>query len=287
MLVDGRATRSQIRGRWFSSIPCLLAGQRGSSPELDAMRALTKGRLGKPLVLILAGGDGTRIGRLGRLLPKPLMAISPQQTPLSRLLDQLLSLPHAHAIVSTAPAWSSYLTAFVERYVLHRERNGTGNPDLTVEINAAHAVGPISALSYLAERYNSEHYLICLADIVFLTNPFARFTSGMFKNAVVTAPFEADRGGVAASRAGTLHEIFHHDAECAFDQGLEHSNWTGLACLPAAALKTHAGPHDQVLEEMINAHVAQGSRVEVCEGPQFINMNGPNDLRRCWVEHLN
>ena len=162
----------------------------------------------EPLVLILAGGSGTRFGRLGQVMPKPLMTISITQTPLSRLLDQLAVLPRAGVVVSTAPIWSPSLTSFVERYSSTASScMGSCGPDIRVEVNPAHAAGPVSALDYLVRRHPSRDYLVCLSDIVFVSNPFAQFAGGIFRNSVLAAPLQARRGGVVASTSGIVESV--------------------------------------------------------------------------------
>ena len=230
-----------------------------------------------PVVLVLAGGAGSRMRGLGGVLPKSLIAISPTQTALSRILHHLTVIPKQKIVISTAQIWAPQIVSFVDRF---REIT-SADYEIKVEINPDHALGPVSALYRLANLYPADDYLLCLADIVFVENPFLGLTEGVPRNVVLTAQIEKNRGGISEERGGLLKHLYYRVAECPFEAKLDYSNWTGACCIPRAAL-TGDKPGSEILEAVLNALVDAPGAISIFRTSAFINLNDPDDLRRCW-----
>jgi len=235
-----------------------------------------------PLVVVLAGGSGTRLGPLGNLLPKALIPISPVETVLSRLACQLTSVPKLGVLVSTTPKWKPAIGSFVNRL---REAC-TDDIIVQVTVNPEHSTGPVSALRWLAITHPANDYLLCLGDVVFLQNPFDVFSTGVPRSSVITGPLEVGRDGIAEHHDYKLLRLYYRRELCPFDRQHSYSNWSGVACLPRAALLASAPSRSEVLEDFVNTYSDTGNLVSIVLGPAFVNLNEPNDLKRCWAANL-
>ena len=122
--------------------------------------------------VILAGGRATRFGDLSALLPKSMFVVSPYDTALSRLLSQLVAAGISQIIVSTLPVYAPMFTEFVNAYCRTR-LDDTLRRYHTISVfpNQRHEDGPIAGLIEVMQRHASERYLVCLADILFESNP--------------------------------------------------------------------------------------------------------------------
>src|SRR5205085_7600493 len=103
------------------------------------------------LVVILAGGQAARFGRLGRLLPKSLLPVSRHQTLLSRNLDHIHEAGFRNVTVSTSPETYSLLHLFMNKY---REIKDEISKPLHLELicNEMHRISSLAALNEITSR---------------------------------------------------------------------------------------------------------------------------------------
>jgi molybdopterin-guanine dinucleotide biosynthesis protein A len=219
------------------------------------------------------------MGRLGRMLPKALLTVSPEQTALSRLLDQLAGAP-VDTVVSTSPSDHRWIELFVNRYIGALDRRESS---LLVLKNEAHEVGPVSALRDVVSGVPAERYLVCLVDIVFAENPFEGSVRLFSANALVTAPLEQGRGGIIEAHHGRVVRAYYQPEDCELQSGRSYSNWSGAMCVDAANLRMGLKRcPSETLEDVINALVELAPLEEVRMGSDFTNLNTGRDLLKLW-----
>lgn len=221
------------------------------------------------------------MGALGRSLPKALMPIAPDATPLSRLIQQVRVLPHERVIVSTASHWSGQISAYVNRNFCSNDDEG----GICVEANPGHHRGPVAALRWIVTKHPADDYFILLSDVVFLENRFEIFRHGVERQSILTATLEQGRGGIVEHQHGFALRFFYEARKCPFRREFSYSNWSGAACLPRSALLSRRHEQSPVLEDILTSALDESMALRCIDGPQFVNLNFPSDLR--WCRSLN
>jgi len=238
--------------------------------------------------VILAGGRATRFGDLSALLPKSMFVVSPFDTALSRLLNQLIEARISRIIVSTLPAYAPLLTEFVQAYCRARlDDTLRRNHTISVFSNQRHKDGPIAGLIEVLRRYASEQYLVCLADILFESNPMPKLLElgSASPITVVVSEHRPERGGVVFEGASGHVERFSYKPT----PRLENTtmwNWTGTslisnsvvhACIQAAQEMRDLAP----LESLFQALVDRQFHCAVATTGEFHNLNTYDELVLC------
>jgi NDP-sugar pyrophosphorylase family protein len=237
------------------------------------------------VAIVLAGGNGTRIGPLGSVLPKCLLAVSRHETLLTRLLSQLLNAGHTHVVVSTSPSQYPLLSSFVERTV--DAWIAAGSADFTVDVfsNPAHGRGPLPALAEAVSGHVSQEYVLALADIMFSANPFTSAASKDSDGQLVVGPYEAGRSGIVLTHAAFVSRLLYRWPAQSGPTGEAALNWTGAARFGADVASEivafASGADGQPLEAAFNSVLSRGYALSYAETGRFVNVNVFEDLAVC------
>lgn len=232
--------------------------------------------------IVLAGGEGSRVGLVGRLLPKCMLPISSQDTLLSRLLAQLSESGVAQIVVSTSPEHYDLLRVFIKRVVgVLRFR-----AEVSLFCDSTHKFGPVPALAEAMRRHPSEAYVLGLADILFTESPFLRpVVDGDAGGTLIVSTLESGRGGVASTEHGRVCRLTYDAKRAVRANGEQVYNWTGAAYF-TQRLAQHAierGPAmiHRPLEELFNDAICTGHVLSYAQTGAFVNVNSFDDLLAC------
>ncbi|MEQ8965628.1 MAG: NTP transferase domain-containing protein [Azospirillaceae bacterium] len=238
-------------------------------------------------VVVLAGGRGTRMGALGRVLPKSLVSISPDDTSLSRLLGHVdgHGLP---SVVSTNLDDAPLIERFVARCAAERSID----PAPRVIANPAHDIGPVTALSRALEAVETSACAVCLGDIVFAGNPFDTLAPtgdpAGSDNVVVTSELVPGQGGVIESVDGRVTDAVYRREDLAVAPDRHYTNWSGMMRLETDLLRRAvADAADEILESVVAAALDH-AEVRLAEARiGFVNINTGGDLAQLWARAIN
>jgi len=114
-------------------------------------------------LVILAGGESTRLGAIGKLIPKSLLPIY-ETSLLEKQMEEAFAAGIERVIISIHPTFKSKITKLIKRK----------NYGVTIFPNALHAHSSFAALAHvIREMRLLESIFVSLADIYFLSNPFS------------------------------------------------------------------------------------------------------------------
>jgi hypothetical protein len=122
-------------------------------------------------VVILAGGQGSRLKRLGRLISKASMVVYDQPI-LARHLDHLLEAGFRRIIVTTNPLHYPALSTIVQAYSLILQQEGIQDADIQVLNNPDHAAGPTEGLLTALRAVATPRCFMVLVDEFIRANSF-------------------------------------------------------------------------------------------------------------------
>jgi NDP-sugar pyrophosphorylase family protein len=235
--------------------------------------------------VVLAGGSSSRIGNLGRILPKCLLAVSVSETLLSRLLTQLTEAAVEEIVVSTTVQFAPLLREFIAGYISETTQLNLTVPKISVFSNDGHSLGPCIALINVLRNFAANRFLVCLSDIYFYENPFAYFLSAETKNdvALLGSQYESDRGGVMIVDYDAVVRLSYLPLNSTPHQ---HTvlNWTGTAWINEAAKQTIVRANfeltDAPLESLFILLMASGHPLTVRIAGKFVNVNRFDDYLR-------
>lgn len=230
------------------------------------------------VAIILAGGSGTRMGHVGRLLPKALLPIRSDATLLTRLIEQLAEVGISRIIVSTTPIQFDLLSEFVKDYS-HMRELAPGSPpvSITVQENDAHSVGPVPALAAAIRAHPASSYILCLSDIFYYECTFHSLVRAAIRgeNAMLVGEYADGRGGVVFSKSGVALRLSYQWVRGSTNSSIY--NWTGAAAFGHETLgdldrfSTEAA--DVPLEDLFQYLIDARHRFGVLVGGSFINVN--------------
>lgn len=229
--------------------------------------------------IILAGGQGTRLGRLGQLTNKA-MLIAYDRPLLIRHLDHLVEAGFDRIVVSTNPNHYPAIAGLVKEYRPHRP------VDIEVLNNPAHFTGPIEALQVVVGLVSTRRCLMVLADEYVLDNGFTAFAEHIDEDDDYTAiapvidPRELKRGGYAHCSGGYVEAIIEKaepEPENAFPSPgtTLFSTQDTLAAIEAFLQSVPPGAS---VGDFFNFRCQLGQRLQALMGPDFVNINTPNYL---------
>lgn len=119
-------------------------------------------------VVILAGGEGSRIRPFSKITPKPLLPA--HDTPLVvRQLKQASKAGFNRIIVSTNKSFYNKIRAVLTRF---------GFENVAVVANPEHRYGSLPALVYIMNSLKTEKVIMSFADIFFFKNPYLALKRG-------------------------------------------------------------------------------------------------------------
>lgn len=238
--------------------------------------------------VILAGGNSQRFETLGSLLPKPLLPVSKTQTVLSRLLDQLTDAGLRKIIISTSRHNFPMLQPFVERY--HNVRHVEPSAAIRLLLNDHHSEGPVAALRAVITTVPDDLYLLCLADIVFLSNPFRHsLLSGCASgHNYILSSSDPDWRGSSGLVFSDMHQkvnvVSYSQLSHNVPRGQKISWWSGSLLFGRDVVRAlqeyQCTSSDIVLEDFIARCLDDGIGFSVLPTPKFVNINTFNDLQR-------
>jgi NDP-sugar pyrophosphorylase family protein len=240
--------------------------------------------------IVLAGGSGSRFGEISAILPKALLTISPDETLLSRLLNQLTAAGIDDIVISTSEQYAGVMKAVVEAYL----RSTNAAPEqlsVRVFVNSGHASGPGAALASAVNQCGDVDILLCLSDIYFACNPFHDLRRAIRDSSPKVSVLAVDSlrtgvGGIVSTRQGRVERLLYRPtaAQPARLRSSRRYNWTGTALMARSAagvLGRTVGDRGEPLEECLNRMLDAAHDFVVVRVGRFINVNSYNDLLRC------
>lgn len=238
-------------------------------------------------VVILAGGQGLRMGGLGQLMAKTTL-VAYDWPLLIRALHQMGEHGFSKVIISTSATFYTQLTSLVASYIVSTQNRDLPKPaDIQVILNLEHENGPLPALAEALKHVNTRRCLLYLADEFQVGNPFPAFAQVEADDAdylgVVAAfdPRELKRGGmVYAHEDGEAYSIVEKADPNAGSDGLR---WNGVALFNYQLvddLRDFFTKHSANLAvgEIFEFRRTLGRSVRAIIGPDFINVNSPDHL---------
>lgn len=237
-------------------------------------------------VVILAGGQGSRLRRLGRFVSKASL-IAYDQPLLLRHLDHLIEAGLRRVIVSTNPLHYPLIDLMLTNYRASVEREGITDADITLLNNPMHTVGPTEALLYAAERVGTRRTLIVLVDEFIRGNSFPQYVAHVDDSddyggiAELVDALETKRGGYVTVVDGCIVS-YTEQAGILDAQG---SPSTGNTLVTTAELVEDcqrfiaAAPGAGSIGDFFDYRVQTlGRVVRALTEPDFININTPDYL---------
>lgn len=238
-------------------------------------------------VIILAGGQGLRMGGLGQLMAKTTL-VAYDWPLMIRALHQMGEHGFSKVIISTSTTFYTQITSLVASYIVSTQNRDLPKPaDIQVILNLEHENGPLPALAEALKHVNTRRCLLYLADEFQVGNPFPAFAQVEADDAdylgVVAAfdPRELKRGGmVYAHDDGEAYSIVEKPDPNAGSDGLR---WNGVALFNyqlAEDLRDFFTqyPANVAVGEIFEFRRILGRSVRAIIGPDFINVNSPDHL---------
>jgi NDP-sugar pyrophosphorylase family protein len=240
--------------------------------------------------IVLAGGSGHRFGEVSAILPKALLTISPDETLLSRLLNQLTAAGIDDIVISTSEQHAGVIKAVVEAYL--RCTIVTPEPlSVRVFVNSGHASGPGAALASAVNQCGNVDTLVCLSDICFVSNPFHNLRRAIRESSAKTSVLAVDSlrpgvGGIVSTRHGRVERLVYRSSveKPPRVRASRRYNWTGTALIAGSAagvLGRTVGERGEPLEQCFNRMLDASHDFVVVRVGRFINVNSYKDLLRC------
>lgn len=236
--------------------------------------------------IVMAGGQGSRLRRLGRFMSKAAL-VAYDQPMLMRHLDHLLEASLRRIMVSTNPLHYATLDALVTNYGETIRAEGIADADLRVLNNPAHLMGPTEGLQGAVVHVTTRRTLIVLVDEFMRSNPYTVYAGHMAGDREyggVAALYDASetlRGGYVTVRDGRIVSYVEKtgilDAE-----GLPS---TGTLLVTTEVLRDDlarfiaVSPAASSIGDFLEYRVsALGREVWTVEEPDFVNINTPDYL---------
>jgi|YNPBryulayer2012_1023412.scaffolds.fasta_scaffold02362_1 dTDP-glucose pyrophosphorylase len=235
-------------------------------------------------VIVLAGGQGKRMGRLGRFSAKA--ALSAYDQPLLlRLINQIHVAGFQRVMVSTDPVHFSQLKALISSYMERDAGTNSHSFDIQVFENSAHSNGALEALAEVLRHIKTSRCLMCLGDIFFRDNPFLRLVAEV--NGIHTClgvaqpvdPYELMQGGIVRCHDQEIVAVIERPQPAYGDE----LRWSGIALfgrelgsdLEAFLEET---PNDSPLGDLFEFYRKRGHLLRAILVPDFVNVNSPDHL---------
>lgn len=228
-------------------------------------------------VIVLAGGQGMRMGSVGRLNSKASLVVY-NQVLLLRLIEQITHSEFEKVIISTNHKHYDEIIKLVD------ETNGA-KTTIKVIANDDHEKSALHAFKKAIVGCEDGCFLLVLADIYFFDNPFVYFSENLEPHkilmgvAVPDEPKELSMGGVVQIKDNEITLIKEKPSKA---KGTE-LRWSGLTLLSKDTILE--------LENFLSSYTVDtriGDFFEYCRQkgylvspviiPDFININSPEYL---------
>lgn len=140
----------------------------------------------QPVLIILAGGKGSRLGEIGAVVPKSLFPVFDEPL-LFRQIRQSLKADFQKIYISTRKEYIEQFGQGINNFFPNDKDK------IAVVENAAHDKGVLYALLNLVQITGVSEALISLGDIYFLENPFLNFKQSSLTGVKVFAMRPQDK----------------------------------------------------------------------------------------------
>jgi NDP-sugar pyrophosphorylase family protein len=232
-------------------------------------------------VVVLAGGQGVRMGRLGQLVSKA-MLIAYDQPILIRLLRQIITAGFSRILISTDPGHYQQLRALITEYVVSARTEAASS--IEVISNPAHEKGPIEAFGKAVEYVGDSRCMMCLGDIFFRDNPFVAFANVDAEDdylgvAEPVVPADLLQGGLVYCRDGTVEAV----VECPQSDSKKGKRWSGVALFGQRLredLESFVSlcPEGSRMGDFLDFRRKRGRSLRALVGSDFVNINSTEHL---------
>jgi NDP-sugar pyrophosphorylase family protein len=223
--------------------------------------------------IILAGGEGRRLGLLKSVAPKALLPARGGSI-LERLIAQLVSTTVRDIVICTSPEHASAVAVATSQ---HYGENGR----LWTVTSPSFRNGPIDALTHTVDILATEHVLLVLGDIVFRDNPFHSFPLAdpsrmeIYLGATLRPDTFCIRYGQVVDTSSGIRLVEEPNPS-----PLGGWQWSGLALFPRRSFQKALARHlpvralrlGDVFNRLANHHRLHGVPV-----PPFVNVNTLDD----------
>jgi molybdopterin-guanine dinucleotide biosynthesis protein A len=241
--------------------------------------------------VVMAGGKNSRFGELSQAQPKCLLRLSDNETLLGRLLGQLHLARICDTVVCCSEENFSLIHSFLCQY---RARAGISDEEVEGAACAKCRAGPLPALAEALSRVQAQWYLLCLADIVFATGPFAKVMGQLSLSGSGTAALGSGLDGLLITGTDQLRpdgtgsgfvtcedravRYISYKAFGASDSLRELCrHWSGAFFFRAGLLsdgRNDPGQHGAApFENWIQELLQNGAHCEWTDGGRFFNVN--------------
>jgi len=229
-------------------------------------------------LVILAGGNGSRMEKIGKIAPKPLLFAFDEPL-IIRHIRYAQEAQIKNVIVSTSP---QHYPCF-SKALAHWDIRG-----VRLVKNQAHATGPLPALLKIMDSLNSRKLLLSLADIFFLNNPYHEISQDNepYSYRLGFSPTfhkrELSLGGILFTKPNQkdLTRIVKKPVK----ENRDGFRWNGLAYFDVSQTRALSDfldryPKISSLEDFFE-YLRQIKNVSfrLYKCPDFINVNRPEDL---------
>jgi molybdopterin-guanine dinucleotide biosynthesis protein A len=245
--------------------------------------------------VIMAGGKNSRFGELSQAQPKCLLRLPDNETLLGRLLKQLRVAGISNTVVCCSDENFSLIHSFLCQY---RARAGISDKEVEGAACARCRAGPLPALAEALSQVRAQWYLLCLADIVFAAEPFAKAMEQLSLSDSGTVALGSGLDGLLISGIDQLRpdgtgsgfvkceqkavRAISYKAFGAKDSwGESCRHWSGAFLFRATLLsdgRNDPGQHGTApFENWIQQLLENGAHCEWTDGGSFFNVNTRKD----------
>ncbi|MDX2136656.1 MAG: nucleotidyltransferase family protein [Chloroflexota bacterium] len=237
-------------------------------------------------VIIMAGGQGSRLKRLGRFVSKAALIVFDQPM-LMRHLDHLLEAGFHSILISTNPLHYPMLDALVSSYRETIASEGIADADLRVLNNPAHVDGPTEGLLAALRHVHTPRALMVLVDEFIRSNSFGAFAERVTDSHEYCEVSEwidieeSKRGGYVTVVDGFV--VSHIEATGILNAESYPSTGTSLMNTADVIMDAEAflqkQPGASSIGDFMEYRAAVLKRqVRALMGPDFVNINTPDFL---------
>lgn len=235
--------------------------------------------LSHTVVIVLAGGKGTRIAGKADGLPKCLLPVGTSQNLLGRALEQLSAAADWQVVVCCSEENHSVLSA--------SQRNSVANA-VSYQVCRACPLGPLRALEEVVRSRKAPRYLLWLADLYFYGNPVPAIrclSDRMAANGYVVVGDNVARrdgtgSGYVVANGEHISEICYRSPE-QDSTGTMVYRWSGLFLFDhflALDLLRHSDDYTHAaLETWLNDARGRGFALAPFVSEPFVNVNTESD----------
>jgi molybdopterin-guanine dinucleotide biosynthesis protein A len=241
---------------------------------------MTTRSLNETLAVIFCGGQQRRFGRLSGRHAKTL-ALAYDTPLLWRLCDQLQEGGLTRIVACTTPAFGGQIRDSLDQYA----GSMANAAEIEVVVSEAQQRGVVHGLRDVLHALPADRCLSCLGDIFFASNPFPGALSDDDGDAIGTASCRGDSdwrlGGLVHAVDGRVEAFIERpDAR----PTVPVRRWSGLVVSARRRAMTdldvfiRQAPPDAPLGDFLEFQRARGCSFRVVDGPDFVNVNTPDDL---------